>query len=321
MNRHKTIHGNQRLLALILCLALIISTLCGCDLQKMADPSQTEKTAEQKTGKNKENKTAEPESTPVQPAILVYYDADGNRFEMVIDDRVTKHNYNWDKLEHTTGSPKKVSGYDDGTYTIRQGVDVSHHNGVIDWEKVKKAGYDFAFLRLGYRGYGKEGRLLVDRQFQSSFKRARAAGIDLGVYFFSQAINEKEAIEEAKLVLRELNDSNLELPVVYDPEFIREDEARTDNVTKEQFTKNTLAFCKVIKKAGYQPAIYTNLYCQDHMFDLSQLEDYPLWYADYKPEPQTPYRFTYWQYAETGKVPGISGNADLNVEFVKKKKK
>ncbi len=307
---------DQRLWALILCLILTGVSGSGCTLQKMDQiPSLTKETESPKEDKEESKEPDETEG----PEILVYYDAQGNRYEMVIDERVTKHPYDLKKMLHSAGSPKYIESYDDGVYTIRKGVDVSHHNGSIDWKKVKKAGYDFAFLRLGYRGYGKEGKLLVDKEFQSSFKKARAAGIDLGVYFFSQAINEEEAVEEAQLVLTELNDSKLELPVVYDPEYIREDEARTDNVTKEQFTKNTLAFCKVIKDAGYQPAIYSNLYCEDHMFDLSQLEAYPLWYADYRAEPQTPYRFTFWQYSEKGKVPGIHGDADLNVEFIKKK--
>ncbi len=305
---------DQRLWALILCFALVTGLTSGCTLKKMDELDQVSEAEPADT--EEPEKPAEAD----QPEILVYYDVQGNRYEMVIDDRVTKHPYDISKIVHTPDNPKMFDSYDDGVYKSRKGVDVSHHNGEIDWKKVKKAGYDFAFLRLGYRGYGKEGKLLVDREFQSSFKKARAAGMDLGVYFFSQAINEEEAIEEANLTLRELNDSKLELPVVYDPEYIKEDEARTDGLSKEQFTKNTLAFCKVIQDAGYQPAIYSNLYCEDHMFDLSQLEAYPLWYADYRPEPQTPYRFTFWQYSESGKVPGIHGGADLNVEFVKKKK-
>ena len=307
----------------ILCLLLTALCICGCSVQKMDeigdDTGSSEPVVTEEVSEEKPEETAAPEET-LEPAILVYYDAEGNRFEMIIDSRVEKHPYDWKKLEHTLGSPKLPESYKDDTYKTRKGVDVSHHNGVIDWNQVKKAGYDFAFLRLGYRGYGKEGKLMVDREFQSSFKNARAAGIDLGVYFFSQAINEKEAIEEAKLVLTELNNSKLELPVVFDPEFIKTDTARTDDVTKAQFTRNTIAFCEEIKKAGYQPAIYSNLYCEDHMFDLSQLSDYPIWYADYKEEPQTPYRFTYWQYSEKGEVPGIPGDADLNLEFVKKKK-
>lgn len=283
----------------------------------MPDGNGSDQNKEQETETTEAPDTAEPVPTP---ETLIYYDVEGNRYEMVIDDRVTKHPYDWTYLTHTPGGKKLPEDYDDGTYTIRHGVDVSHHNGAIDWEKVKKAGYKFAFLRLGYRGYGGEGKLCVDNEFQSSFKKARAAGIDLGVYFFSQAVNEAEAREEADLVLRELNNSKLELPVVFDPEYIREDTARTDGVSKEQFTKNTLAFCKKIEKAGYQPAIYSNLYCEDHMFDLSQLEAYPIWYADYRPEPQTPYRLTYWQYSESGDVPGVSGKCDLDVEFILKKK-
>lgn len=304
-----------RYLPVIIALIFVMGLGTGCSVEKLKDViSGDENKAEDNSsdaGKSDDNKAPSP-----TPEVITYHDAEGNEFVMAVDPEVKRHKYDLSKLKHKKGSAK--ISYDDGTYTIRKGVDVSHHNGVIDWEKVKKAGYEFAFLRLGYRGYGKEGKVLVDREFQSSFKRARAAGLDLGVYFFSQAINEEEAIEEAELVLRELNNSKLELPVVYDPELIKDDEARTDNVDGDQFTKNTIAFCKRIKKAGYKPAIYSNMYWEDQLFDLKKLSDYPIWFADYSAKPQTPYHFRFWQFSESGKVDGIGGSADLNVEFIKK---
>ena len=201
--------------------------------------------------------------------------------------------------------------YTDGDYLL--GVDVSHHQGDIDWDAVKSAGYDFAILRIGYRGYGKEGTLNQDREFENYYKGARDAGLMVGVYFFAQAINEDEAKEEADFVLEILSGRELDLPVVYDPESILDDEARTDDVSGEQFTANTGVFCETIAADGYKPMIYANMLWEAFELDLEQLSEYPLWYADYEPVPQTPYDFVIWQYTNEGSVPGISGVCDLDI--------
>jgi GH25 family lysozyme M1 (1,4-beta-N-acetylmuramidase) len=198
------------------------------------------------------------------------------------------------------------------------GVDVSHHQHYIDWEKVKAQGYEFAILRIGYRGYGKTGSLNRDKEFERNLQNAHAAGLDVGVYFFAQAINEEEAREEAELVLEILNGRSLELPVVYDPESILDAEARTDNVSGEQFTKNTQVFCEIIKNAGYEPMVYSNMLWEAYELDLTQLQGIPVWYADYEPLPQTPYHFEYWQYTNEGTVDGISGGVDLNIQMMLK---
>ena len=198
------------------------------------------------------------------------------------------------------------------------GFDISHHQGDIDWEQVKAAGYEFAILRIGYRGYGEEGTLNADEKFEQNMENARKAGIDVGVYFFSQAVNEEEAKEEADFVLEHLKGQELQMPVVYDPEHILEDEARTDGVTGEQFTQNAKVFCKEIEEAGYDAMIYSNMLWEAYELDLEKLLDYPVWYADYEELPQTPYKFTMWQYSSTGSVAGIEGNVDLNIQLLKK---
>lgn len=200
----------------------------------------------------------------------------------------------------------------------RLGVDVSVFQGDIDWEQVKAAGYEFAILRIGYRGYGEEGTLNADEKFEQNLENARKAGIDVGVYFFSQAVNEEEAKEEADFVLEHLKGKELQMPVVYDPEHILEDEARTDGVTGEQFTQNAKVFCKEIEEAGYDAMIYSNMLWEAYELDLEKLLDYPVWYADYEELPQTPYRFSMWQYSSTGSVTGIEGNVDLNIQLLKK---
>ncbi|MCH5268114.1 MAG: glycoside hydrolase family 25 protein [Lachnospiraceae bacterium] len=249
---------------------------------------------------------------------LRFYDEQTKKwYKTNIKKNVKQHDYDWSCL--VNDKKKNIIRYQDERYTIRKGIDVSHHNGTINWKKVKKAGISFAFIRIGYRGYSGKGSLNIDRQFRKNLKNARKAGIDVGVYFFSQAVNRKEALEEAKFVLKTLNGKKLDLPIVYDPERIVNARARTDKVSGKQFTKNTLAFCNKIKKAGYETMVYSNMYWEAFLFDMKKIEKYPVWYADYKKKPQTPYRFSFWQYTSSGKVKGVPGRVDLNVQFVRKK--
>ena len=243
---------------------------------------------------------------------LIFLDAHGEEHRMMIDPEVPVNPYDPAGFVH---DGDKLS-YNGEGYIYELGIDVSHHQGEIDWQKVANDGYDFAILRIGYRGYGQRGSLNTDKMFEKNYKKAREAGLKLGVYFFAQAINEEEAEEEAKYVLGLLDGRKLELPIVYDPESILDDEARTDNVTPEQFTANTKVFCKTVEDAGYDPMIYANMVWEAYQLDLSQLSDYPLWYADYEKLPQTPYDFKIWQYGCKGNVDGISGDCDLNIRLI-----
>ena len=278
------------------------------------------------TGCSNETTTAEPTETTTEasseiistgtstmPATLRFVDAHGEWFETDIVTDAEPHPYNWD---HLTNDENGISYEGDENYYIRHGIDVSKWQGNIDWEKVKAAGFDFAILRLGYRGYSEAGGMEIDAKFYQNIQGAQAAGLDVGVYFFSQAINEEEALEEANFVLNALDGYTLQLPVVYDPELIRDQEARTDNVTGEQFTKNTIIFCEAMNEAGYEPMIYSNMIWEAFLFDMTQLQDYPFWYADYEAVPQTPYDFVMWQYSESGTVDGINTPVDLNIMFV-----
>ncbi len=313
----------KRLIFTITAILLLTMLMAGCG------KSETKETAEapDETTQSEENEKAEQpeedaeaggessaeetnegvsEEEPKEEK-LVFRDAFGVEYETTINPRIAPKEYRDEAFVH---DGDKLS-YSDGEYLL--GVDVSHHQGNIDWNKVKSAGYDFAFLRIGYRGYGTEGTINKDREFENYYKAAKEAGLKIGVYFFAQAINEDEAREEADFVLNTLNGRDLELPVVYDPESILEDETRTDNVTGEQFTANTKVFCETIAQSGYKPMIYANMKWEAFELDLEQLSEYPIWYADYEPVPQTPYNFEIWQYSNEGSVSGVSGVCDLDI--------
>ena len=210
-----------------------------------------------------------------------------------------------------------MSYENDPRYTYRLGIDVSRHDKEVDWKKVRESGREFVFLRIRWTGY-QTGIIHTDERFHENIKGAQEAGLDVGVYYFSQAISEEEAIAEAQQVIKDLEDYDLQLPVVYDPESITWEEARTDELTGEQVTKNTLAFCEEIKKAGYEPMIYSNLRWEAFFFDLEQLGEYKIWYADYRDLPQTPYHYDFLQYAgESVMVPGINRPCDGDIQIIR----
>ena len=164
-------------------------------------------------------------------------------------------------------------------------------------------------IRAGYRGYT-QGGLNVDACFEANLQGAQEAGIELGVYFFSQALTPEEAQEEARFVLETLGDCSLDYPVVFDWEFITHDsEARTHEMDGETLTQCAAAFCQVIEEGGYTPAVYFNRDMGYLYYDLSQLDQYPFWLADYDSVPDFYYRFHLWQYSHTGTVAGILGES------------
>lgn len=207
--------------------------------------------------------------------------------------------------------------YDDGVTPVAYGVDVSAHQGDVDWQAVADDGIQFAMLRLGYRGYGPVGSLNLDRYFEQNLSGALEAGLDVGVYFFSQAVSPQEALEEARLLLEQLDGRELTYPVVYDWENISYDTARTDGVDNETLNACALAFCEAVSEAGYQPMVYFNTHQALLQYDLSAFTDYPFWYAYYTDGcvPNLYYDFRMWQYTSSGSVAGISGEADMNICF------
>lgn len=198
------------------------------------------------------------------------------------------------------------------------GVDVSVHQGQIDWKKVAEQGVRFAMVRVGARAWGQAGEIFADARWEENLRGAKENGLMTGVYFFSQAISEEEAVEEARFLLQQLDGMELDLPVVFDWEFAPSAEGRTANMTAKMLNLCAVAFCEEIKAAGYTPMVYFNLDLSRRMLDLPLLQNngYPFWLAHYSDIMTYPYRIQMWQYTSTGVVPGIEGSVDLNLLFL-----
>ena len=156
----------------------------------------------------------------------------------------------------------------------------------------------------------------LDRNFQSNLEGAMSVGLDVGVYFFSQAITPEEAAEEAEFVLSYLDGYELTYPVVFDWEVIGQESARTYGLDTETLCACANTFCSMVEEAGYRPMIYFNSYAGYVKYDLSQVLDYDFWFAQYSQVPTFYYDFQMWQYSSQGRVDGISGDVDLNLSFV-----
>lgn len=249
---------------------------------------------------------------------FVFQDVEENSYRAELLENVPRNTYDFSKLHTDEQTGFKTYEDEENGVTSRIGIDVSEFQGEdIDWKQVRESGIEFVIIRLGYRAYGETGELVLDDMFDRNMQGALDAGLDVGVYFFSQAITPGEAVEEAEFVLEHVRGYEIDGPIVYDTEEIKGDTARTDNNTRQEFTNYCKVFCDTIEQAGYDPMIYANMKWMAFTLDMEQLADYDFWYADYHDVPQCPYDYEIWQYSETGAVPGINANVDLNVWFQK----
>lgn len=246
------------------------------------------------------------------PNQIVFADA-GQYYFMDINDTLQKHPYVNDNLVVTENNEYQY--YENEQLVTHKGIDVSSYQGAINWQQVAADGVEYAIIRLGIRGYGSEGRLVLDEYFIRNIEGATAAGVEVGVYFFTQALTPEEAREEADFVIQALSPYNLQCTVVLDVEDVNAASARTNVLTMEQWTDNCIAFFDRIEEAGYRPMIYGNLKTFMLMLDLTRIEQYPKWFAAYTPYFYYPYAFDIWQYTDTAKVAGITGNVDMNISF------
>lgn len=225
------------------------------------------------------------------------------------------------------------SNFMDKTYThqdrfvssgIQQGIDVSYHNGTLDWSTIKAAGVDFAILRAAYRGYGTEGTLVRDAKFAEYMQGAMSQGIPVGAYIYSQAITTAEAVQEANYILNIVRGYSLDLPIVFDYEFAGVKTGRLDSawssgkLNKSKMTDIALAFCDTIKNAGYDAMVYANKTFLSKNLDHEVIENagYDVWLAHYTTNTNYAGDYKIWQYTSSGKIPGIANKVfDCNFMY------
>lgn len=247
---------------------------------------------------------------------MLYHDDIYGDFSAEPLEGVPLNTLDWENLE--LGEDNRYTYYENGEAVSKTGIDVSYHQGDIDWERVAADGIDFAMIRIGYRGYEK-GIMHRDELSESYISGAQAAGIDVGVYFYSQAVSEAEAREEAVYVCELIKNSEIKYPVVFDWELPDDSEARTLGTTTETLNKCAAAFCQEITDRGYTAMLYSNLKMALTKYDMQTLSAYDFWYVEYKDghnPPSYPYELQMWQYASDGRVDGIDGYVDMNISFV-----
>ena len=197
------------------------------------------------------------------------------------------------------------------------GIDVSKYQSGLDWNKIKKSGVSFVIIRIGYRGYGTAGNLVKDPMFEEHFTNARNAGLKVGVYFFTQAVNEAEAQEEAEACNWALNGRMLDYPIFYDTEASTAPggTGRADGLGAEDRTKCAIAFCERVKALGYKPGVYASTTWFRKRLDMSQLSNYYIWNAHYN-VASSPIACNMWQGTCTARIPGYGGQIDVNISYM-----
>lgn len=271
----------------------------------------------QKTGSEETeatpNPTTEPQTDPSRDGKhTLVVNADGEEEWVLISPYLPKHEYDFTKL---VCQSDRMKYYSEGKQVSYVGADVSKLQDYIDFSMVKQAGLDFVMVRVGARGYS-SGQLVMDDYFKENVERAAQAGLQVGVYFFSQAVTPEEAAEEADLVLESIRDYKITYPVAFYMDEIAGDTARTDRLTREEKTEIAKTFLDKVQGAGYLPMLCGDKEWLIKQVDLSKLSEYEIWLSQLKAVPDYPYKFSMWQYSVTGSVDGIAGLTNLNISFV-----
>lgn len=238
--------------------------------------------------------------------------ADGEEEWVLINPHLERNTYDFTKL---TMRQEQLAYYADGKTYSYVGADLSKYNGEVDFVALKQSGVSYVMLRLGARGYG-SGQIMLDEKFADYMVKATEAGLNIGVYFYSQAITEAEAEEEANFVIQNLENYQITYPVAFDMEYVPNDTARIESLNRDEKTKVAKAFLETVKKAGYKPLVYGTKEWLIKQVDLTRMTDYDIWLSQQEAVPDYPYQFQMWQYAQDGNLSGVDGDVNLNISFV-----
>lgn len=239
---------------------------------------------------------------------------DGSQEWVLVSPYLKKNTLDFTKMEDRAGLKRYM---ENGRKTSYVGVDISKHTGEVYFPGIKAAGVDYVMIRLGSRGYS-TGQITLDENFQKNIEGAVEAQLDIGVYFYSQAVSQDEAVEEANFVVQNLEPyrAHIKYPVAFNMGFVSNDSSRIDGLGREEKTAVTTSFMDAVAAAGYVPMIYGDKEWLIKEVDLSKLQGYDVWLSQEEEIPDYPYLYSMWQYNTDGTVNGIDGGADLNICFV-----
>lgn len=270
-----------------------------------------EDTAKKDQEKDEDKKDEEDEKDEEEETRIQVKHADGTKEWVDINEDISRNKYDLSKL---TYQKPFMNYYEDGKLVSKCGVDISANQGDVDFGKLKSAGCDFVMLKVGARGYS-SGNIVSDENFQDNLKAAKKAGLDIGVYFCSQAVSKAEAREEADELLDAISGSSVKYPVAFVMETVDDDMARIESLDMADRTQVAKAFMDRVEDAGYKPMIYGDKEWLLTMVDMENLQDYDVWFAQDSDEPEYPYEFGMWQYDSDASVKGISGDATMIMSF------
>ena len=260
--------------------------------------------------KEEETTTEEDDKDDGKHIYIEYHD--GSSEWVNINPYLPKHDYDFTGLVSTDGRLKYYSG---GKQISSLGVDISRYQSGVDFQKVRQDGIDYVMLRVGARGY-KTGELKLDENFADNLKKATEAGLQVGLYLYSQAVTVEEAAAEAQFILDQIGEYKITYPIAIDMEFVDNDSARVESLTRDERTAVTSAFVNKIREARYTPMIYGDTEWLVKRIDLAKFSDCCIWLSEEKDIPKYPYQFDMWEYTQKGEVDGIDGYVNLNISFI-----
>ncbi len=288
-----------------------------------ADNSQTDKTGSkssytekaqqvQEEQRQKEEEVRNDPSTDGKHTLI--RNRNGEEEWVLISPYLTKNTIDFTKIEDKAGLKRYM---ENGRTTSYVGVDISKHTGKINFNGIRAAGVDYVMIRLGSRGYS-TGQISLDENFKENIEGAIEAELDIGIYFYSQAVSPEEAIQEANFVIQNLEPyrAHVKYPIAFDMEVVSNDKSRIEGLSREDKTTVTATFAEGIKAAGYVPMIYGDKEWLIKEVDLTKLQNYDVWLSQETDIPDYPYLYTMWQYDTDSVLNGIDGGADLNICFV-----
>lgn len=274
--------------------------------------TKEELNSDKKTEKEEDKEVEDDEEDQKDPVTSVQVrHADGTKEWVDVNEDIPQNKYDYSNLKY---QKPFMSYYEDGKIVSKAGVDISVNQGDVDFTKLKNAGCDFVMLRVGARGYS-SGNLVSDANFKDNLKSAKKAGLDIGVYFCSQAVSKSEAREEADELLDAISGYSVKYPVAFVMETVDGDMARIEALDMTERTQIAKAFMDRVEDAGYKAMIYGDKEWLLTMVDMEELQDYDVWFAQDSDEPEYPYEFGMWQYDSDASVKGISGDATVIMSF------